>query len=45
MLLPQPESAYKQVDFEKAAAAKDKPFSFQGNRNDRQSECADACSR
>ena len=35
MLLPQPDSAYKQVDFEKAAMAKNKHFDAQGVRYDR----------
>ena len=32
MLLPQPDSAYEQVDFEKAAVAKNKHFDAQGVR-------------
>ena len=35
MLLPQPDSAYEQVSFEKAAIAKNKHFDAQGIRYDR----------
>ena len=35
MLLPQPDSAYEQVSFEKAAMAKDKHFDAQGVRYDK----------
>lgn len=35
MLLPQPDLAYKQADFDKVAAAKNKHFGPQGDRYDR----------
>lgn len=38
MLHPQPDLAYKQVDFKKAAAAKNKHFAAQGDRYDRDIE-------